>query len=158
MPWIVAAYVVVPISAAIAALARALAASHFQAELVWLLVLFCGLSAAAVLAAELVFVTPILVGFSRYRWRWLNGWSGGAVGIMTAMLVTGLLQGGLPTANIHQTTITIAANGALTVQTSWTDFLVSQAEAAILGLFIALTFRILAVRKTAIGEASPHEP
>ena len=32
------------------------------------------------LIAELLFATPLLVGFSRYRWWWLNGWT--ACGIL----------------------------------------------------------------------------
>ena len=34
-------------------------------------------------AVEIFIVTPILLGFRRYRWRWLNGWSGSFAGFLT---------------------------------------------------------------------------
>jgi hypothetical protein len=50
-------------------------------------------SAAIVcLAIELLVVTPLLVGFARYRWRWLNGWTGAALGFSAGALL------GLPVA------------------------------------------------------------
>ncbi|MFI4934668.1 MAG: hypothetical protein ACHP7N_08630 [Caulobacterales bacterium] len=37
-------------------------------------------------AVELAVVTPLLVAFNRYRWRWLNTWSGAAVGFSLGAL------------------------------------------------------------------------
>src|ERR1700722_7202804 len=36
------------------------------------------------LVFELLFITPLLIGFHRHRWRWLNGWTGAAIGFALA--------------------------------------------------------------------------
>lgn len=42
---------------------------------------------AICLAAEVIVVTPILLAFRRYRWRWINGWSALLIGFLTGAAV-----------------------------------------------------------------------
>jgi hypothetical protein len=150
-PWIVTAYFVVPMLVAIETTIRVATTRSVEPPHPWLMALFVAFIAAAVLLAELIFVTPILVGFSRYRWRWLNGWSGCAIGALTAMSLAALTTSGWPPGNMRATNdkavyISVEANGALRVQTSWGTFLSYQVQGAVIGAGIALTFRLLAAR------------
>ena len=103
-PYIVAAYLLAPLAAAtplwllmlaIAALGRNTGMS--TTWLTWIGLNLLGLVVG--LPIELVVVTPLLIGFHRYRWRWLNGWTGAGLGFL-AVAAIGLiymLAMGLPT-------------------------------------------------------------
>lgn len=85
--------------------------------LIWIFPLgtiVCGL-------AELVLVTPVLFGFSRYRWKWLNGW--------TAALL-GFLAGSVPIM------IFAGANAEAAVNSLFTG---------LVGLTVAMVFRLMAI-------------
>jgi hypothetical protein len=41
---------------------------------------YVGLGGPICLAVEAVVIVPILLGFQRYRWAWLNGWTAAAIG------------------------------------------------------------------------------
>jgi hypothetical protein len=91
------------------------------------------------LIVELVIVTPLLVGFSRYRWRWLNGWTAALIGFALAFVPTLLL-------------LTLAPTG-LTVHVGWIATIVTGAAVGVVGVVAAGVFRLLAVRTAAPGEA-----
>jgi hypothetical protein len=43
---------------------------------------------------EVLILTPLLLGFRRYRWRWLNGWTGALIGFALGALPAFLLIAG----------------------------------------------------------------
>jgi hypothetical protein len=85
------------------------------------------------LAVELVVVTPLLVGFHRYRWRWLNGWTGALIGFALAFLPTVLLVVLAPTRGGHRA--------------SWIATIAACAAVGAVGAVAAGVFRLLAVRR-----------
>ena len=93
------------------------------------------------LVVELVVVTPILMGFNRYRWRWLNGWTAALIGFALAFTPALLLLALLP--------FTAPAGAGL-----WLVRFVAAAAVGIVGLVAAAVFRLLAVKRAdAAGEA-----
>jgi hypothetical protein len=89
------------------------------------------------LVVELVVVTPLLVGFHRYRWRWLNGWTGAAIGFGLAFLPTLLIVAFAPARGGHA---------------GWIGPIIASAAVGMVGLTAAGVFRLLAVRLE--GEAA----
>lgn len=85
------------------------------------------------LVVELVFVTPLLVGFHRYRWGWLNGWTGGLIGFALAFTPTLLLVVLAPASAEHRA--------------GWLATIVACAAVGLVGLTAAGVFRLLAVRR-----------
>jgi len=83
------------------------------------------------LLVELAVVTPLLMAFSRYRWRWLNGWSGAAIGFALAFLPTLLVVELAPR----------ESHGGLIAT------LIACAAVGLVGLVAAGVFRLLAVRR-----------
>jgi hypothetical protein len=90
------------------------------------------------LLVELVVVTPLLMAFSRYRWRWLNGWSGAVIGFALAFLPT-LLVVELAPREPHPGLIAT---------------LIACAAVGLVGLVAAGVFRLLAVRRADEVEAA----
>lgn len=90
------------------------------------------------LVVELVVVTPLLLAFSRYGWRWLNGWSGAAIGFALAFLPT-LLVVELAPRETH---------GGLIAT------LIACAAVGVVGLVAAGVFRLLAVRRVDDAEGA----
>jgi hypothetical protein len=88
------------------------------------------------LIVELVFVTPLLIGFHRYRWRWLNGWSAALIGFALAFVPALLL-------------VVLAPTQA---RPGWIETIVACAVVGVVGLVAAGVFRLLAVRTAAPGE------
>lgn len=85
--------------------------------LVWIFPLgtiVCGL-------AEVVLVTPVLCGFSRYGWKWLNGWTAGLLGFLAGSVPLAILEG----ANVEA-----ALNSVFT---------------GLVGLTVAVVFRLMAI-------------
>lgn len=99
------------------------------------LLIFGGL---ACLVVELVVITPLLIGFHRYRWRWLNGWTGALIGFALAFAPALLLAALAPTHGPRPGLLaTIAASAAI----------------GLVGLVAAGVFRLLAVRTASPDEA-----
>lgn len=90
------------------------------------------------LAFELVFITPLLIGHHRYRWRWLNGWTGAligfALGFVPALLVLAL------------------APQAAFGHGVWLARIVAAAAVGVVGAVAAGVFRLLAVRRAEDNE------
>ncbi len=85
------------------------------------------------LIVELVIVTPLLVGFRRYRWGWLNGWTGALLGFVLAFLPALLLVVFTPTPGAHRA--------------GWLETILACAAVGVVGLTAAGVFRLLAVRR-----------
>jgi hypothetical protein len=84
------------------------------------------------LLVELIIVTPMLIAFRRYRWKWLIGWSACVSGFLTGaifcVVVVGMVFG-------------------------WDQSIGSAPLALVagfVGLTIALIFRLIAVRTVAV--------
>ena len=88
------------------------------------------------LVVELVVVTPLLMAFSRYRWRWLNGWSGAAIGFALAFAPALLV-------------VELAPRPP---EAGWIETLLACAAVGVIGLVAAGVFRLLAVRRAAESE------
>ena len=101
------------------------------------LLLFGGL---VCLLVELAVVTPLLMGFNRYGWRWLNGWSGAAIGFALAFLPTLLVVALAPAAGGHA------------AQPGWIATVLASAAVGVVGLTAAGVFRLLAVRTDGVRE------
>jgi hypothetical protein len=92
------------------------------------------------LVVELVVVTPLLVGFHRYRWRWLNGWTGALIGFVLAFLPTLLVVALAPSRGGH---------GA---RPGWIATTFACAVVGLVGVSAAGVFRLLGVRTVREGE------
>ncbi|HEY1426133.1 MAG TPA: hypothetical protein VGF50_05620 [Caulobacteraceae bacterium] len=92
------------------------------------------------LLVELAVITPLLIAFHRYRWRWLNGWTGALIGFALAFIPTWLLLAFAPQGQ----------HGAW----SWLARIIASAVVGVVGLVAAGVFRLLAVeRADAAGDA-----
>ena len=89
------------------------------------------------LIVELVFVTPLLVGFHRWRWRWLNGWTAALIGFALAFTPALLLVAFAPMRGPRP---------------GWIETVIACAAVGVVGLVAAGVFRLLAVRTAAPGE------
>jgi len=105
------------------------AADPSRAVAAWLLYIVLG--GAMCLAVEAIVVAPILLGFRRYRWGWLNGASGAAIGFglgfafwFVASLISGQDEGG------------------------WAKLAARSLNPGAVGLIAAVVFRLIAVRRS----------
>ena len=157
--FVAAAYVLAPLAGLTALLlAIALPTAHPERGLaMWPLVLVVG--GFVCLLIELVLVTPLLLGFRRHRWRWLNGWTGVALGFAVGALAssaTALVSlggGGTYVWGAHDQVL--VANGAWTPAgwRSWSGMLAGFApQFGLGGAVAALVLRLVAVR------AAPSRP
>jgi hypothetical protein len=89
--------------------------------------------------AEFVVVTPLLVGFQRYRWRWLNGWSACAIGFFMGQLPWLIFVGGG----------ILRGNPA---RTTWFEAILQSFAVGIVGFVAALSFRLIAVRAEPLAD------
>jgi hypothetical protein len=103
------------------------AADPSRAIAAWLLYVVLG--GAMCLAVEAIVVAPILLGFQRYRWRWLNGATGAALGFglgfafwFVASVVSGQDDGG------------------------WARLGAESINPGLVGLIAAVVFRLIGVR------------
>ena len=90
------------------------------------------------LIVELVVVTPLLVGFHRYRWRWLNGWTAALIGFALAFTPALLLVAFAPRQGPRPGLI---------------ETIIACATVGVVGLVAAGVFRLLAVQTANEGEA-----
>jgi hypothetical protein len=111
------------------------------------------------LAVELVVVTPLLIGYRRHRWRWLNGWTGVALGFAVGALASAatatfiLSDVGVYISGPHDQVL--VANGAWTPAgwRAWPGAFIALAPPFGLGGAVAaLVLRLIAVRAV----PSPH--
>jgi hypothetical protein len=114
--WVV--QVVLPGSAA-ADPSRALAA--------W--IAYIGVGGALCLVIEAVVITPILLGFQRYRWGWLNGWTAAAIGFAVGAIFWTLAL-------------------VLTTPAGPMKLLTEAFNPGMVGLIAAIVFRLIAVRRS----------
>jgi hypothetical protein len=92
LPYIAAGYVLGPIGGLtalwllwIASMVAGRLHPWDHALMMWLYMIVVG--GAICLAVELVAVTPLLIGFSRYRWRWINGWTAVVIGFLAGAAI-----------------------------------------------------------------------
>jgi hypothetical protein len=109
----------------------------------WALLFLAGVPGC--LIAELVFATPLLIGFSRWRWWWLNGWTACALGLLLAFLPVFAVDALAPANGDVVNGVVLAEHGARTAA-GWLSLVRADAPWALAGLAIALTFRLIAVR------------
>ena len=93
------------------------------------------------LLAELLIVTPMLIGFRRYRWSWLNGWTACALGFLLGALGPFAI-------------LSVQISSGNQLHESWNRAFGISAACGSVGLVIALTFRLLAVRTVSIQSGS----
>ena len=90
---------------------------------------YVGLGGAVCLIIEAVVIVPILIGFQRYRWAWLNGWTAVAIG-----------------ASVGAIFWTVAL--ILTTPAPPMKLLAEAFDPAMVGLIAAIVFRLIAVRRS----------
>ncbi len=112
----------------------------------WALLVIGG--APVCLIAELVFATPLLVGFSRHHWWWLNGWTASGLGFLIAFLPVFIFDAAAPAAGNVVNGVVLAAQGVRTIA-GWISLLQADAPWGLAGLLAALTFRLIAVKSLA---------
>ena len=105
------------------------AADPSRAAAAWLLYIVLG--GAMCLAVEAVVVAPILIGFRRYRWKWLNGITAAAIGFglgfafwFVASVISGQDEAG------------------------WVKLAAKSVNPGAVGLIAAIVFRLIAVRRS----------
>jgi len=103
------------------------------------------------LVVELALITPLLAGFRRHHWRWLNGWTGALIGFALAF-VPALLIGALGGPADQTVWGATAVAGGRRTAAGWAWLLVGAAAVGSVGLTAAGVFRLLAVRTAAEGE------
>ena len=125
----------------------------------------------ACLVVELVAVTPLLVAFNRYHWRWFNGWSAAGIGFLLGAVPWLLLEGSHPQPDLAGgvTTCThghcaveswakagmgpsptpyqalVAVDGHWT-SAGWASVVGDAAMMGMVGLIAAIIFRLVAAR------------
>lgn len=94
------------------------------------------------LVVELVVITPLLVGFHRYGWSWLNGWTGALIGFALGVVPSLLLDAVTRSYSAY-------AYGA---NRTWTE-IAGAIELGLVGAVAAGVFRLLAVRRVDADDA-----
>lgn len=56
-----------------------------HALMMWLFMIVVG--GAICLLVELIAITPLLIGFRSYHWRWVNGWTAVAIGFLAGAVI-----------------------------------------------------------------------
>jgi hypothetical protein len=161
LPYIAAAYVLGPLVGLTAVwlfwVIPSVAGPPFQwrqALVIWLSMNVIG--GAICLAVELAAVTPLLIGFRRHRWRWLNGWTAVTMGFVGGA-VFGLITGSLPPSPNYsewgQYGVAYVVNGVRTAA-GWRAVFAGSLMPAVVGAVAALVFRLIAVR--AVSNPTPQ--
>jgi hypothetical protein len=152
LPMIVAAYLVAPLVAVsglwlvwYGPFAARTSVAWPQGGQAWTLLFLGGVPLC--LVAELIVATPLLVGFSRRRWWWLNGWTACGLGALLAFLPVFAFDAAAPADGDVVSGVVLAANGVRT-GAGWISLLLADAPWALAGVTTALTFRLIAVRTT----------
>jgi hypothetical protein len=163
---IAAAYALAPLAGLAALLlAFAVSAPHPERTLAeWPAALVFG--GAVCLIIELVVVTPLLLGYRAHRWRWLNGWTGVALGFVVGVLASGTLavlifsDSGVYGYGPHNEVL--VANGAWTpagLRVGAVGLAIFAPQFGLGGAVAALVLRLMAVRAVpAPGATAPSAP
>lgn len=112
----------------------------------WFLISVLG--GAVCLIVELVFVPPLLIGFHRFRWRWLNGWTGALIGFglgALPWLVFGILAVE-PGSGRSANGVILVEDGHRTLE-GWLALAGEAGGFGLIGVGSALVFRLCAVRR-----------
>jgi hypothetical protein len=104
------------------------------------------------LAVEAVTVVPLLLGFRRYRWRWLNGWTAALIGFSTGFGLALLVGAMPPVADFSQTGRSVTVLHGHRTLAGWIEVLNSSLMIGVVGLVAAIVFRLIAV------EREPDDP
>ena len=102
------------------------------------------LAAAVCLFIEISVITPLLLGFKKYNWSWLNGFTGSLLGFSLAggpALLIGLMHNADGTSEL----IGYYAGGHLTSM-GWHHAISNALWIGPVGMVCAIVFRIVAVR------------
>ena len=105
------------------------AADPSRALAAW--IAYIGLGGGLCLVVEAVVIAPILVGFHRYRWPWLNGGTAAAIGFAVGFAFWFLAL-------------------ALSTPAGWT-LVTESLNPGVVGLIAAIVFRLMAVRRLDAG-------
>jgi hypothetical protein len=110
---------------------------------------------AICLAVELVVVTPLLLAYRRYRWTWLNGWSGAALAFMVGAICSlgwAVFDANRSYAGYSEwgpNDVALFLNGVRT-EAGWgvwrAQLVPSAVAAGMVGAIAALVFRLVAIR------------
>jgi hypothetical protein len=117
-----------------------------QLVALWLLIAVWG--GAVCLFLEFIFVTPLLIGFHRFRWRWLNGWTGALIGFglgALPWLFFGILSVE-PGSGASANGVILVEDGHRTLE-GWRALLRQAGGFGLIGVGSALVFRLCAVRR-----------
>jgi hypothetical protein len=149
-PWIGLAYLVSPFCGLNAWMALGFAFDPPSPSSIvegWLVVMVVG--GIACLMVEMFAVTPILLGFHSFRWRWLNGWSAAAIGFLLAVAAWFAFTHLLPLTEEAESPPGAWSVGPWTLP-GWAHTAARQATQAlwygVIGLVAATVFRLIAVR------------
>ncbi len=118
----------------------------------WAALLFGGIPVC--LIAELIFATPLLLGFSRFRWWWLNGWTACGLGFLIAFLPVVAFDAAAPANPGDLGGVVLAVNGGRTAA-GWISLLWLDAPWGLAGFTTALTFRLIAVKTRSLAGDIP---
>jgi hypothetical protein len=82
---------------------------------------------------EIIIILPLVAGFSKYQWRWLNGWSASAIGFFLSAFPWLTFSGwhilsGSP------------------AHSAWLEAILQSMACGLVGLVGAIVFRMIAVR------------
>ncbi len=138
-PWVVLAYVVAPVVAigllvGSMPLLMGLAGPFDIRALIGPMILFLVYGLPVAVLFELVVLTPLLLGYRHFRWRWLNGWTGAAL----AFAIIGMAWILLALVAAQVTVVTAAGWLGVLGTAAW----MGSAAAAGAGIF-----RLIAVRR-----------
>ena len=106
------------------------------------------------LIAELAIATPLLLGFSRFGWWWLNGWTACGLGFLLAFLPVFAFDAAAPANGDVVNGVVFAAHGVRT-GAGWISLMQADAPWGFAGLTTALIFRLIAVRTRPFEDESP---
>jgi hypothetical protein len=151
-PFVLLAYLAAPLVAlsvySVTLIAPAILAPNFsatQALGIWLLVVLYG--SAFALVVEVVIVTPLLLAWRHFRWAWLNGWSGGLIGFLTAAVPFLMFEGRPPSPGEGSSAggIDFVVDGHRTLA-GWQHVVTDAFSIGCVGIAAAIVFRFVAVR------------
>jgi hypothetical protein len=107
------------------------------------------------LAVELVIITPLLVGFQRHRWRWLNTWSSAAIGFLLGAVPWTALE--IIAGWDERMRIGKAGEHTQAAQKAFEQSIIEPLMFGLIGLIAALVFRLIAVRTVRTEDASTFD-
>lgn len=115
----------------------------------WFLIVFFG--GAACLLVEILVVTPLLIGFSRRQWSWMNLWTalviGFACGALPYLLLSMAADAPGSGSSYSVGGVDLVVNGRRTLS-GWLQVLRDAAMMGAVGVISAGVFRLIAIRRT----------